>query len=118
MGYSKPYKGLNKLPEVIELRNTLLQRGYVLNYCENMGLRMQKYFTEIHFIPEDDRLRICIHDDGMGEKETDIALNIAKEIVLKYGYKQGENKFNIFSGYEESDDEFYKYFDLYKHVVP
>ena len=107
MGYSKQYKGLNNLPEVKELMEIFIKNKYSLHYCEDMGLRMQKIYTEIHFIPETDRLRLCIHDDGMGEKETDKALKIGKKIVEKYGYKQGNHSLNE----EEWEHEYYKYFD-------
>jgi len=106
MGYSKSYKGLESLPEVKELIEAFLKRGYMNCHCYDSGLRMQKMFTEIHFIPETDRLRLCIHDDGMGEKETDIALEIGKKIVEKYGYKQGNHSLNE----EEWEHEYYKYF--------
>ena len=110
MEYHKSYKGLNKLAEVKELKKTFLKRGYSLGYCEDMGLRMQFQYTEIHFIPETDRLRLCIHDDGMGEKETNVALELGAEIVLKYGYTQGTGELDGNGGFKESDDEYYKYF--------
>jgi hypothetical protein len=97
MGFYKKYSGCGNLPEVQELKELFLKRRYHLGWCDDNGLRMQNGFTEIHFIPENDRLRLCIHDDGMGEKETDIALKLASKVVLKYGYKQVE-------------DEYYKYF--------
>lgn len=104
MGFAKRYEGLSELPEVKELIDTFLNEKYYFNYCEDIGLRMQKAYTEIHFIPETNRLRVCIHDDGMGTEETDKAIKIAKNIVEKYGYHQGDNEKD-----EESDDEFYKY---------
>lgn len=110
MGIFKTYKGLKELPEVKELINVYHERKYSLNWCDDDGLRMQKKFTEIHFIPEDDRLRLCIHDDGMGEKETEKALRIGRDVVLKYGYRQGIKKVDKNGGLEESEDEYYKYF--------
>lgn len=105
MGFHKSYKGLDQLPEVKELIDVFMERGYTFGYSEDMGMRMDYYPTEVHFIPETERLRLCIHDDGMGEEETDEAIKIAKSIVEKYGYKQGDEDSD-----EESEDEFYKYF--------
>ena len=118
MGFHKNYKGLCDLPEVQELMTTFLKRNYCLYWCDDTGLRMQKRFTEIHFIPEADRLRLCIHDDGIGEKETERALKIGADIVTKYEYKQGQNIFDDYrhGGLKECEDEFYKYFSLTKEV--
>lgn len=110
MSYSKNYVGFANLPEVKELKSILIKRGYSVEWCDDMGLRMQKWFTEIHFIPESDRLRLCIHDDGLGEEETDEVLKIAAEIVLKHGYRQGTNIVGKNHGMLERDDEYYKYF--------
>lgn len=111
MGYHKSYKGLSELPEVKELIEVFSKRKYYLGYSEDIGMRMQKRFTEIHFIPEIDRLRLCIHDDGMGDKETEKALKIGAEIVKKYGYRQGNHIIRKDRSLEESEDEYYKYFE-------
>ena len=109
MGYLKNFQGLCDLPEVKEIIKVFISRNYTLD-CDDGGLYMDKFPTEVRLIPETDRLRLVIHDDGQDVSETYKALRIAEKIVLKYGYKRGENI--IGSGYEESDDEFYKYFKL------
>lgn len=110
MGFYKHFEGLSELPEVKEFIKALKVRKYSLWWCDDSGLRMQKRLTEIHFIPETDRLRVCIHDDGIGDSETDKALKIANQIFLKYGYKEGEDILDGKGGYLESNDEMYKYF--------
>jgi len=106
--FYKNYKNLETLPEVKELIKVFKSKGYELWDCSSNGLRMQKYFTEIHLIPEDNRLRLLIHDDGMGEEITNVAWNIGKEIVLKYGYRQGVNILGGNNGFIEHESEFYK----------
>ena len=110
MGYHKDFKELSELPEVKEIIEVLRARKYSLEWCDDSGLRMQKMFTEVHFIPETDRLRVLIHDDGRVEPETDKALKIAEIIFLKHEYKKGEDILDGKGGYIESNDEMYKYF--------
>ena len=111
MGHSQEFEGFSKFSEVREIIKTFRSRKYSLEYCSDIGLYMFKYPTEVRLIPETDRLRLVIHDDGQDVSETYKALRIAEKIVLKYGYKRGENII-IGSGFEESDDEFYNYFKL------
>jgi hypothetical protein len=49
-------------------------------------LRMQKYYTEIHVIPEEERLRIRVHDDELGLEKTDEIAKIIAKITLEFGY--------------------------------
>jgi len=106
--FHRDYKNLENLPEVKELIKVFKSKGYELWDCSSNGLRMQKYFTEIHLIPEYNRLRFLIHDDGMGEDNTNIAWNLGKDIVLKYGYRQGVNILDSNNGFIEHESEFYK----------
>jgi hypothetical protein len=110
MGYHKEYNGLSELPEVKEIIEVLRARKYSLEWCNDYGLKMQKMYTEVHFIPETDRLRVFIHDDGMVVPETDKALKIAEIIFLKYEYKKGEDIHDGKGGYIESKQCMYKYF--------
>ncbi len=110
MGQHQNIQGFSKFIEVREIIETFRSRKYSLEYSSDSGLHMLKYPTKVHLIPETDRLRLLIHDHGLNKSETYKALRIAEIIVLKYGYRRGENI--IGSGFEESDDEFYKYFKL------
>ena len=110
MGGWKDFKGLSELPEVKEIIEALIDRKYILAGCDDSGLKMQKWLTEVHLIPETDRLRVCIHDDGAGDSETYETLKIAEKIFLKYGYINGEDILDGKGGYIESNDEMYKYF--------
>jgi hypothetical protein len=108
MGYSKNFQGLCDLPEVREIIKVFIPRNYTLD-CDEGGLDMDKFPTEVRLIPETDRLRLVIHDDGQDVSETYKALRIVEKIVLKYGYRRGDNIING-SAFEEIDNEFYKYF--------
>ena len=95
----------------MKIKNTFTKKGFELYWVDDSGLRMQKQFTELFIMPETDRIRISVHDDGMGLEETDKAAVIAAKIALEFGYRQGTNIIDpITNGTIESDDEYYKYF--------
>jgi len=100
-------------PEAKEIIQKFLKRGYAIEYISE-DIKLMKWPTEIHFINEKhkdfQRYRLCIHDDGMGDEETDKAIEIGSKIVEKYGYHQGvksNDSTNIHR--EENEDEWYKY---------
>jgi hypothetical protein len=111
MGFHKKLQGLDLLPEVLKIKNTLLEMKFDLYWIDDSGLRMQKYFTEVHVIPENERLRILVHDDGLVLDETEEIAKIVARIALEFGYRQGANLVDPHdNSMYESDDEYYKYF--------
>lgn len=107
-----PDNKFTRLLEVKELVKELNNQGCVLFYLdETSGLRMQKRETEIHLIIESNRMRLCIHDDGLGLPETDRIRDLSGRILMKYGYRKGTNILDAGGrGYYESEDEYYKYY--------
>lgn len=100
-------------PEGKEIIDTFLKMGYSIEYISE-DIKLMKWPTEVHFINEKrqdfQRYRLCIHDDGMGEEETDVAIEIGSKIVEKYGYHQGiksGDSTDIFR--EEYEDDWYRY---------
>jgi hypothetical protein len=96
-------------PEVVELINFLLKRGYYIEYFNGEDIKLQKNLTEVHFINYENRQRLCIHDDDEDEKETVVILEIMGKLFEKYGYKRGKDIIDKNGMYLEYQDEWYKY---------
>jgi len=105
----KIFHGLSELPEVREIINVFLPRNYTIENCDECGLYMHKSSTSVKLVPETDRLRLVIGKGDPDKSERYKALRIAEKIVIKYGYRRGENIIKR-SKFEETEDEFYKYF--------
>ncbi len=114
-GKSKNVEELMKLPEVIVAIDFLMKRGYNIMEDSSDYVKLQKMMTEVRFITENGsdvhRYRLSINDDGANKKETDLVLILVGKILKKYGYKRGDNIFDINNMYNEYADEWYKYFE-------
>lgn len=96
-------------PEVVELINFLLKRGYYIEYFNGEDVKLQKNLTEVHFINYENRQRLCIHDDDECEEETVVILELMGKLFEKYGYKRGKDIRDKNGMYLEYQDEWYKY---------
>ncbi|MFM8319171.1 MAG: hypothetical protein ACKOAV_12490 [Bacteroidota bacterium] len=95
MGYSKNFQGLCDLPEVREIIKVFIPRNYTLD-CDDRGLYLDKFPTEVRLIPETDRLRLVIHDDGQDVSETYKALRIVEATLNRFGLNKKSNPLALF----------------------